>query len=497
MQVSIPPGCGADYHGSMKAALALALLFLAPSPQSNDKAVRMLEKAQLRAEQGKFDEAHVMYQRLGKKYPDTPEGEIGKRRGQPSAYLGHGEVVRNGPSENRLDFVLMGEGYQITEMAAFAKLAADVPDVFERNEVFGEYYSYLNFLRADLVSADNGVDGYGRDYDTALNGKTLGTFAGHVGIDRTAVRTMLREMPEQDGQAIVFAKLGILGTGGGGVATIGGRNMATMIHEIGHSFGGLSDEYTTPQSGRDKSAKPSRNTNIATSEDPEESPWSHFLKAKVRGVGMHPGGAQFVKGAWRPTAAKCSMAAGGTFCPVCREEIVLRIYSYCDPIDAAVPEPHTFDGKEDLPVGRRGLSFEVTVLQPTTHELEVDWWVLPEGEAPRPIDTTRRKRKAKKKGQSVATIKSEVTTGPGGRRVAPPVPVKAKPAKSTHPNKDGVHKFRVSAKDLEPGRRYRVMCRAHDTTEVRGSRAPWVIKDDVGFLTSTVGWWVSLEEKDG
>ncbi len=478
----------------MKASLAIALLFLTgAAPQPEEKATRMLEKAKLRAEQGKFDEAHVLYRRLAKAYPNTPEGVIGQRRSEPSAYLGEGEVLRHGPSENRLDFVLMGEGYQINEMAAFQKLAEDVPDVFKRNEVFGEYYRYLNFLRADLVSADNGVDGYGRDYDTALNGKTLGTFAGHVGIDRAAVRRMLQEMEEQDGQAIVFAKLGILGTGGGGVATIGGRNMATMIHEIGHSFGGLSDEYTALQAGRKKGAKPSRNTNIAISEDPDESPWSHFLKAKVRGVGMHPGGAQFVKGAWRPTAGKCSMAAGGAFCPVCREELVLRIYSYCDPIDAAEPEAHPFDGDVDLEVGRRGLSFEVKVLEPTTHKLKVDWWVLPEGQAPRPIDVSKRRPKRVKKGQSTATIKSQVSTGPGGRRVAPPVPIKAKPAKSSQPGKGGVHKFRVGAKDLGPGR-YRVVCRVRDTTEVRGSRSPWVVKDDGGFLTSTIGWWVRLAE---
>lgn len=471
----------------------MALLFAAV-PQSDTKAARMLAKAELRAEQGKFDEAHALYRRLAKKYPDTPEGVVGERRGTPSAYLGHGDVLRHGPSENRLDFVLMGEGYQITEMSAFAKLAGDVPGVFKRNEVFGEYYDYLNFLRADLVSADNGVDGYGRDYDTALNGKTLGTFAGHVGIDRAAVRRMLEEMPEHDGQAIVFAKLGILGTGGGGVATIGGRNMATMIHEIGHSFGGLSDEYTALQAGRPKDAKPTRNTNIATSEDPDESPWSHFLEAKVRGVGMHPGGAQFVEGAWRPTAGKCSMASGGFFCPVCREELVLRLYSYCDPIDGAVPEPAAFDSDEALSVGRRGLSFEVTAMQPTTHELLVHWWVIPEGEAPRPIDVSPvQKRRRAKKGQSVAVAESKVTTGPGGRRVAPPVPIEQKPAKKTLPNRNGVHKFRVSASDLGPGR-YRVICRVHDTTVVRGSRSPWVIKDEAGFLTSTVGWWVRLEE---
>ena len=298
-------------------------------------------------------------------------------------------------------------------------------------------------------------------------------------------------MRAQDGQAIVFAKLGILGSGVGGVATIGGRNMATMIHEIGHSFGGLSDEYTALQAGRKKGAKPTRNTNIATSKDPDQSPWSHFLKAKVRGVGMHPGGAQFVKGAWRPTAGKCSMASGGSFCAVCREELVLRIYSYCDPIEAAEPKAHSFDGDLDLPIGRRGVSFEVRVLQPTSHELEVDWWLLPEDDAPRPIDVSERKRK--KEGPAGSSAKSQVTTGPGGRRVAPPVLIQAKPAKSTHPNRNGVHKFRVSPTGLEPGR-YRVVCRVHDSTEVRGSRAPWVMKKNEGFLTSTVGWWVRLEE---
>ena len=477
----------------MRLALALTALSLtiAAAPEDESKAARMLEKAERRAEQGKFADAQAIYRRLAKQFPGTPEGAVGERRGQPSAFLGHGDIVRHGPSENRLDFVLMGEGYQLNEMAAFAKLAEDATDVIRRNEVFGEYYRYLNLLRADLVSADNGVDGYGRDYDTALNGRTLGTFAGHVGVERKAVRRMLSEMPEQDGQAIVFAKLGVLGTGGGGVATIGGRNMATMIHELGHSFAGLSDEYTTPQSAREKDATPRRNINIATSEDPEESPWKHFLEKKVRGVGMHPGGAQFVKGAWRPTAGKCLMAAGGTYCPVCREEIVLRIYSYCDPIDGTEPSAHPFEGDAELSVGRKGLSFEVTVLQPTTHQLKVDWWVLTEAEAPRPVDVSKGpRRKAKGKSSAAGT---RVSTGPGGRRVAPPVAIKAKPKKSTKPNGDGVHRFKLSPSALESGR-YRVVCRVRDTTEVRGSRAPWVVKDDGGFLTSTVGWWVRLAE---
>ena len=79
-------------------------------------------------------------------------------------------------------------------------------------------------------------------YETALGGKTLGTIAGHVGVDRSKVLAMLSEVPDNDGLALVFVRLGILGTGGKGIAVIGGMSAPTTIHEWGHAFAGLSDE---------------------------------------------------------------------------------------------------------------------------------------------------------------------------------------------------------------------------------------------------------------
>ncbi|MEO6710412.1 MAG: M64 family metallopeptidase [Planctomycetota bacterium] len=137
----------------------------------------------------------------------------------------------------------MGDGYELSHMKAFDKLAGDIPPLFERKEPFHEYWSYFNFLRASLVSGENGVDGFGREYDTALDAKTLNTFAGHVGIDAARVRMVLEQIPEHDGLAICFVKNGVAGTGGGGFATIGGRSADTTIHEWGHAFAGLADEY--------------------------------------------------------------------------------------------------------------------------------------------------------------------------------------------------------------------------------------------------------------
>jgi hypothetical protein len=46
--------------------------------------------------------------------------------------------------------------------------------------------------------------------------------------------------------------------------------------------------------------------------------------------------------------------------------------------------------------------------------------------------------------------------------------------------------------DLDPGL-YRVVCRARDTTEIRGEKTPWVLRDEAGVLESERGWWVQVD----
>jgi hypothetical protein len=67
-------------------------------------------------------------------------------------------------------------------------------------ETLREYYPYFNFERAVLLSKEDGVDGFGREYDTALGGYTTGTFAGHVGIDHELVDKVLPQDPDTTGR---------------------------------------------------------------------------------------------------------------------------------------------------------------------------------------------------------------------------------------------------------------------------------------------------------
>ena len=347
---------------------------------------------------------------------------------------------------------------------------------FERQRVFREYYGYFNFRRFNLVSKDDNVDGYGREEDTALNGHTIGTIQGHVAIDGALARQMLGEAPANDQLAIVFVRVGVLGTGGGGIATIGGRSAKTTIHEWGHAFARLGDEYSSKTHDR---GGVSESVNVSAFEDPEKVSWAHWIAAKVPGVGMYEGASGQARDAWKPTSGGCVMESGEFFCEPCREAIVLRIYSLVDPIDSASPEPHTRRHAESLRV-EDALEFEVQVLRPDKHDLEVRWWVLPEQQAPQdPRGRDERYR-----------------SGFRNRRARGPLSlILHDPVETTRPDRDGVHRLRVKAKDLEPGR-HRVVCRVRDTTKMRGERFPWVLRDERGVLESERAWWIDVPDPE-
>jgi len=458
--------------GTAPALLALGLAaFPAAGNGDAEKAQAQLEKAELRYEQGKYKEAATLYERLARKYPDTDAGRLAAKRSQPSAYLGSKLIVDNGPSENRVDVALMGDGYTLDHQEAFDKLAEDVPPFFERQATFREYFRYLNFRRFNLVSHDDNVDGFGREEDTALGGHTIGTIQGHVAVDTELVHQMLGEAPGHDGMAIVYVRVGVLGTGGGGVATIGGRSAKTTIHEWGHAFAHLGDEYSSETHDR---GSVSNRVNVSNTDDPEQVPWAHWIEAGVPGVGVYEGASGQVRGAWKPSSGGCVMDSGEFFCRPCREAIVLRIYALVDPIDACAPEPSERSSDESLVVDG-SLDFTVRVMQPEKHELEVSWWVLPEAQTP-PVPRGREASYASRHGD---------------RRGRGPLSRIAGAPRRTEGGKDGVHELTVKASELEPGR-YRVICRAVDTTRGRGDEFPWVLLDEHGVLESERAWWIEV-----
>ena len=455
------------------ACLAINLSALSEEGDDPTPQAALLQKAEGRAEKGRYSDAAGYYRMLAKDYPKTPEGRIGARRSKPSAYLGTAPLGKeHGPASNRVDVAIMGDGYQLNEMKGFDKLAKATLSLFERQKTFREYYSYFNFHRVALVSKDNGVDGFGREHDTALGGHTTGTIAGHVGVNGKLVGEMLDEMGEHDDLAIVYVKQGLHGTGGGGYATIGGREDKTTIHEWGHAFANLGDEYSTKTHDR---GSVSNRVNVSKTDDPKRVPWAHWIDAKTPGVGVYEGASGQVRGAWKPTASGCVMESGEFFCEPCRESLVLHIYAHVDPIESCTPAPHARTQETYIElVEFHPAEFEVIVMRPKTHNLEVSWWVIPEFEASRgKSDRSGSKRDRDRRSRGALPE------------------IKEKPRTTSRNNKSGRHTFELKRQSLDPGR-YLVICRARDRTKVRGDRFPWVLEDKKDLLVSERSWLISV-----
>jgi len=248
-----------------------------------------------------------------------------------------------------------------------------------------------------------------------------------------------------------------------------------VIHEWGHAFGGLADEYSTHTHKRGAV----RNAvTVSASEDPDEVPWRHWLEARHPTVGIHEGAAGQPMRAWRPTASGCLMNDAEVFCPVCREALVLRIYSIVDPIDAVEPRAPPPGIREPILLWKDPVEIRVRTMRPATHDLDVSFWIEPAAKYPvTGIDAGTRAVKA-------MTLPDRTRRGPLPPRVE-------RPTKRMGAGKDGVAVLRLSRQDLEPGQ-YRITCRVRDTTELRGERFPWVLKDERGLLESERIWWLEV-----
>ena len=385
----------------------------------------------------------------------------------PAQELRTVDIERNGPSANRVDVVVMGDGYQKEQQNQFDDIARQVPKLFGHDPALGEYSRYFDFVRVNLVSKDDGISGFGRNYDTALGGHVTGNVKGdgQCGVDHGKVRAVLAQVEASDGLAIVFVNKGTLGTGGGGIAVIGGRSDDTVIHEWGHAFAGLGDEYVRNSGHRSGVNAP----NLSSTEDPKKVPWRAWIEAGAPSIGVYEGAAGMQRGTFKPTTGGCVMENGKTYCRVCREAIVLAIHRHVDPIEKATPDVLTPLKLESSQV------FEVTVMRPSSHALEVQWWLVPEASAP----------PAPKGPDRGGAQKTRDGRGPLAE-------IKKKPTARTPPDALGKAHWRLVPREQDVGR-YALICRVRDTTKLDGQELPWVLTDPRGLLESERRWSIVVE----
>ncbi|WP_300724424.1 M64 family metallopeptidase [uncultured Bacteroides sp.] len=261
-------------------------------------------------------------------------------------------LLQSGPSSECIDLVIMAEGYTSEEMPLFYKDAQIACDALFDHEPFKSLKSKFNVIAVETPSEDSGVSIPRKNEwkKTAVNSH-FDTFYSDRYLTTRSVKQIhnwLAGIPYE--HIIILANTDTYGGGGiynSYLLTTAHHPMfkPVVVHEFGHSFGGLADEYAyedAPSPMYPYSTEPWE-PNITTLVD-FESKWKDMVpegtpiptkpetdpKIFYTKVGAYEGAGYTKKGIYRPTT-ECRMKINEApvFCPVCQRalERMIRFYT--------------------------------------------------------------------------------------------------------------------------------------------------------------------------
>ncbi|MEP4197958.1 MAG: M64 family metallopeptidase [Aliishimia sp.] len=264
-------------------------------------------------------------------------------------------LIDNGDSTNRVDMIFLGDGYTADEISTtyFGHVNGFIDYMFSDDPLTSPFHQYQNFFNVhviEVVSNESGVDDPANNItrDTALDS----TYQWDGVTDRLlylnsskASSAMFTALDGTDiGAEMRFVTMNSekYGGGGGYYAAYAGGNASAYelaLHEVGHSFAGLADEYYANGTTYTGSEPRAPNSTI----DPTGSEWSHWLgydDPELGVVGVYEGSSYKEFGVYRPTESSKMRSLNKAFDPIAKEAFVLEFYSYVDPLD-------TWTGKGD------------------------------------------------------------------------------------------------------------------------------------------------------
>ncbi len=257
----------------------------------------------------------------------------------------------SGEPENKVDIAFIAEGYTKDQMEKFLKDANRIGDYFLSQKPYSEYKDSFNFYAIESSSEESGVDVPGRRiYVNTDVGSSFYTFD----MDRYLTTSNTKQVYDIAATVpydAIFILVNSKIYGGGGFYNHFGESTVdnylsdiVSIHEFGHSFAGLADEYYTSEvtysdfyNTKVEPWEPNITTNVDFA-----TKWKNLVRKGTpiptsreekyqNDVGMFEGGGYVAKGVYSPMMdcrMKSNEAAG--FCPVCQQAIIRMIKFYSE-----------------------------------------------------------------------------------------------------------------------------------------------------------------------
>lgn len=279
------------------------------------------------------------------------------------------EILKNGDPHNKADLVFIAEGYTQAEEGKFKQDVERVIGEFFKQEPYKSRKADFNIYGVFKASRDSGPD---EPREGIFKNTVVGTSFNALGLDRymlTEENRAMRDIASHTPYDAIVIIVNSQRYGGGGIynsyccfTSDNEWSVYLFLHEFGHSFSGLADEYYgSPVSYNEfypKGIEPV-DPNITALLDPAKLKWGHLVKKgtpiptpwgkeeyeKLPGkdkaaffqsrsqklkstVGAFEGGGYTAAGLYRPML-NCIMFSKGVmpYCKVC-EDVISKVIGY-------------------------------------------------------------------------------------------------------------------------------------------------------------------------
>lgn len=251
-------------------------------------------------------------------------------------------IFENGPKEKRINMVVMGDGFTADQQADFVTNATSLVDYIFSKVPYAQYKNYFNVYAIKVISPETGVKHPGNATDVTEPvipitnpNNFLGSSFDVGGTHRClyssstnkVTNVLASNVPDFD-IAFILGNSPEYGGCGGTYAFLSKHSQANeiVVHELGHSFGKLADEYWF--SGTGESPNKTKDSNPATNR------WKNWIG--LNSVGIYP---YEESPTWFRPHQNCEMRyLNREFCAVCRQQLIERVHTLQTSIDSFSPD---------------------------------------------------------------------------------------------------------------------------------------------------------------
>ncbi|MFD2543538.1 M64 family metallopeptidase [Lacinutrix gracilariae] len=287
------------------------------------------------------------------------------------------KIKDSGEDAKRINLVILGDGYQESELSQFETDATNFMNDLFAEEPFASYENYFNVHIIKVISTESGASHPGTANDESSYTVPAQTIDNYFDTtydsynihrllytsNQASISTVLAtNFPTYD-QALILVNSPYYGGSGGQfpIASTGEDAGEIAIHELGHSFVDLKDEYYPGD------VLAAEAINMTQETDPSLVRWKNWIG--INNVGIYPYATSGNASTWNRPHQSCKMRyLGYPFCSVCKEGIIEKIHDLVSPLDSYTPTETTIS-EASFP-----LDFEINTVETLpTNTLQSTW----------------------------------------------------------------------------------------------------------------------------